>query len=221
MSLSKAQLLIIPSNLDEVGGEVTTIPLHFNPTKIEVSRGLKLTLSPNAGSSRQRTRVSAIDPIILKVPNLLFDTYETRTSVRTEVIDILEDAICRSFDEDRVYSMVRFNWGEFSQSRHDAEYQFILRGFDCSYTMFLTDGTPVRATVTLKLEQFLVEDVSAKTAGAGSAERMHTVRSGDTVQAIASNAYGDPREWRRVCDANGIEDPMSMPAGCDLLLPRQ
>lgn len=216
---SKAELIITPSNLDS-GGVVTKIPLHFNPPKIDVSRGRKIERAANTGANQQNGRVASLEPITLKLDALMFDTYESRKSVRDTVIDKLEDAIVAGGgdDDDSVYTIIRFNWGQFTSSRHDSHYQFLLRGFDCSYTMFLEDGTPVRATVTLRLEQYVPDKEEAKVKRK-TTEQVHQVRAGETAQSIATLVYGDPRRWRPLCKANGIDDPMSIEAGSQLLIP--
>jgi nucleoid-associated protein YgaU len=45
------------------------------------------------------------------------------------------------------------------------------------------------------------------------------MKRGDTLQAIAHAEYDDPREWRRIADTNGIDDPMSLRPGNKLLVP--
>lgn len=217
--LSKAELILTPSNAGLGGGPPIKLPLQFNPAKIDVSRGLKLERAANTGGNRQSSRVGSIAPITLKLNDLVFDTYEERSSVRTKVIDHLEDAVCRGKDKRGEWAMVRFNWGRFSESRHDDEYQFVLKGFDCSYTMFLPDGTPVRATVTLKLEQYVLEDTQSPKGKAGAEAHIHQVRRGETAQSIATRVYGDPSKWRAICDANNINAPMAIGTGTQLLVP--
>ena len=48
---------------------------------------------------------------------------------------------------------------------------------------------------------------------------MVTVRRGDTLAAIAHVEYNDPGEWRRIANANDIDDPMSLKPGMKLLVP--
>lgn len=43
--------------------------------------------------------------------------------------------------------------------------------------------------------------------------------SGDTLQALAWQEYGDPAAWRLIAEANGIDDPMRLALGRELLLP--
>jgi len=42
---------------------------------------------------------------------------------------------------------------------------------------------------------------------------------GDSLAHLAYKEYGDARLWRVLADFNGIDDPMRVIAGTDVLLP--
>jgi nucleoid-associated protein YgaU len=46
------------------------------------------------------------------------------------------------------------------------------------------------------------------------------VRDGDTLQSIAFAHYRDPTRWRRIAEANAIDDPMRLRRGASLTIPR-
>ncbi len=53
-----------------------------------------------------------------------------------------------------------------------------------------------------------------------------TIKTGDTLPAIATRVYGDPRLWRPIADANNISNPLLFPdkdrdLGRVLLIPGQ
>ncbi|NUP31526.1 MAG: LysM peptidoglycan-binding domain-containing protein, partial [Streptomycetaceae bacterium] len=70
-----------------------------------------------------------------------------------------------------------------------------------------------------------IEEISGETpgqnptSGALAAQRVHRLRSGDTLQAVAYAEYGDPAAWRAIAELNGIDDPMRLVAGRDIMLP--
>jgi nucleoid-associated protein YgaU len=45
------------------------------------------------------------------------------------------------------------------------------------------------------------------------------VGRGDTLQSIAFKEYDDAGEWRRIAEANGIDDPLELAPGKRLLIP--
>ena len=44
---------------------------------------------------------------------------------------------------------------------------------------------------------------------------------GDTITSIAYRAYGRSGAWRTIAAANGVEDPLALPAGTILRVPRE
>jgi nucleoid-associated protein YgaU len=88
------------------------------------------------------------------------------------------------------------------------------------YTLFTSGGLPVRATVSVTLEE-LAGDAPRQnpTSGGLVPQRVHTTVEGDSLQAIAYREYGNPARWRAVAEANGIDDPMRLRPGTVLLLP--
>jgi nucleoid-associated protein YgaU len=49
--------------------------------------------------------------------------------------------------------------------------------------------------------------------------KVYTVQRGDTLQSISFREYDDPAEWRRIADANSVDDPMALEPGMKLLVP--
>jgi nucleoid-associated protein YgaU len=93
--------------------------------------------------------------------------------------------------------------------------------------MFDRGGVPVRATVSVSFKGHrILEEESAgaqggESEGSGSGQRTktHQVTQGDTLWDIAGAEYGDPQQWRRIADANGIENPRTLQAGQVLTIP--
>lgn len=84
-------------------------------------------------------------------------------------------------------------------------------------TRFLADGTPVRAQLSLTFT-----DASLSDAGelfSNDVQKTHTVKLGDTIQAIAAHEYGDPGQWRRIAEANDLDDPRVLLPGAVLVIP--
>lgn len=64
-------------------------------------------------------------------------------------------------------------------------------------------------------------DPDATSAGSTAAGGTYTVKSGDTLSAIAKREYGDANQWRRIYDANRdkIDNPDLIHPGQELKLP--
>jgi len=46
--------------------------------------------------------------------------------------------------------------------------------------------------------------------------KVRVVKPGDRLPIIAAEVYGDPRLWRLIAEANGIEDPLRFPTEQDV-----
>lgn len=53
----------------------------------------------------------------------------------------------------------------------------------------------------------------------GAMPNSYTVKSGDTLSAIAARELGDPNRWQEIADLNGIQDPRALRVGQVLQLP--
>jgi nucleoid-associated protein YgaU len=89
------------------------------------------------------------------------------------------------------------------------------------FTMFLPDGTPVRAQLQATFNQFSSVDLEAKEVKRETADytKRHVVSQGETLWSIAASAYGDARLWRVIAIANAIDRPRPLETGAGLVLP--
>jgi nucleoid-associated protein YgaU len=88
--------------------------------------------------------------------------------------------------------------------------------------MFRRDGTPVRATATISLEEVTAEAAAQNpTSGAREGRSSHVVAEGESLASVAYREYGLASLWRGLAVFNGIDDPMRLAPGTELLLPTQ
>lgn len=109
---------------------------------------------------------------------------------------------------------VTFEWGRKIQ------FGGYVQDVSVKYTLFRPDGMPIRALATFTVKEIpTTPGRQNPTSGSVASHRTHTVVQGDSLQSIAYAEYGNPRLWRAVAEANGIDDPMRPPTGSSLLLP--
>jgi nucleoid-associated protein YgaU len=110
----------------------------------------------------------------------------------------------------------RLQWGKFDIMRG------VLTGLTQNFTMFLADGTPVRATLNCTFRQYRDDEqtLRGREAHSSDVQKLHTVRRGETLPGIAAAVYGDPRQWRPIARANGILNPLEIRPGQQLRIPR-
>jgi hypothetical protein len=113
---------------------------------------------------------------------------------------------------------VIFQWGPPSAFLVEAN----ITAVNVTYNRFAADGTPVRAEVTIRLQQqpSLLGLLATNPTSAGlPGRKAHTVTAGDSLARIATDQYGSPGRWRQLAEANGIEDPLRIRPGDRVYLP--
>jgi hypothetical protein len=143
---------------------------------------------------------------------LFFDTYEEQmdvTAYTSQIYELLE------IDPDtHVPPICDITWGCF-------DFRGILDHVSGKFTLFMPDGTPARATLTVTFKEFIDVEVLVREKPTQSADHRKTrlIRSGDRLPVIAWEEYGDAAKWRPIADANGLDDPTVLEAGKRLIIP--
>jgi nucleoid-associated protein YgaU len=112
---------------------------------------------------------------------------------------------------------LNFSWG----SGFDVD--CTLQRCNVNYTRFDDDGNPIRADLSLTLEETpdTILDLlpTNPTSGGAPGRRSHLVTAGESLPMLSLRSYGNPRYWRAVADTNGIDDPFRVRPGRHLYLP--
>jgi len=110
--------------------------------------------------------------------------------------------------------MVKLTWG------NGLTYSVNVTNVDTDVTKMSMGGEPIEAKVDLTVTAFpYVPEGTNPTSGGPAGRRRHTVIAGDNIVRIAATQYGDPKAWRAVAAANGLDDALRLPAGRTLFLP--
>ena len=123
------------------------INFQFNPTELDFKRSVNLTRAKGARTSAGLPKVSFAypQPVNLSLSNIIFDTYETGTSVLTLIDPILKATdFLPALNRPPVYI---FAWGS------NQYIKCFITQVSYKLTMFLEDGTPVRAVISMSLEE--------------------------------------------------------------------
>jgi hypothetical protein len=111
---------------------------------------------------------------------------------------------------------VTFNWGDFHS------FKAVVSSLSLTFEYFSSSGTPLRARAAITLTQYQ-EDMAFgpqnPTSGTPRPHRVHRVQPGETLDRISALHFGDSTKWRRIADANGIEDPLALRPGSLLAIP--
>lgn len=143
---------------------------------------------------------------------LFFDTYEEQGDVRDFTDQIY--GLLEIDPETHVPPICLVTWGDFV-------FTGVLDHVSGRFTLFVADGTPVRATLSVVFKQFISPEVLVRENPTQSADHRKTrvVRAGDRLDLIAAREYGDAGMWRHIADANNLADPGRLNAGQSLIIP--
>ena len=188
------------------------IPVMFNPPKYELSKTIQFA----------EIKVPGLPSSVLQFVNgnaksltmdLFFDTTDKGIDVRLH-----SSAVSNLTEPNPVTKApprVLLLWGSLA-------FPCVLISVRQTFDHFNAQGLPLRATLTVEfkghdpLENLLAATPLAQVAQA----TRYIVKAGDTLQRIAAEIYGNPKQWRQIASANNIDDPRAMTAGSSLQIPR-
>lgn len=145
-------MTLVKAMLTTTDAGAVAINFQFNPESLSFSRTVSWKVEDGAYTAAGFPKVSYSNrgAETLKLSNLWFDTYEypTKTSVLDLISPIIKSTeIAGSLKRPPVYI---FAWGE--------QYlKCVVTSISYDLTMFLADGTPVRAKVSIDLQE--VDDI--------------------------------------------------------------
>jgi Contractile injection system tube protein/LysM domain len=198
----------------------------FNPQQYAISKANEWRSTPVVGSSLPTVQFGGGMGRELSL-ELLFDASDSSSkdvrSVTDQLFLMMEATQTTSGDRNAARPpTVTFSWGPM------VTFTAVCRHLAVTYTLFKPDGTPIRAFAGLSLLQIERAD-SRSGSGPPPAQNpttratgqltVHVLTEGDSLSALAYDAYGDPTRWREIAEANDIDDPTRLPRGRAITIP--
>ncbi len=213
MGLTKATITNLDTN--------ERIECLFNPTEYTIAKQNQWQAKPIQGRNVPNLEFTSGGAKTMTM-ELFFDVFEQRNGdVSTLVNKLWELAMIDEAHRNSTTNRSRpplclFHWGP------RWEFKAAITNLSVRYTLFRQDGTPVRATASITLEE--AEDATVQpgtnpTSGSKPGYRRRQVGARETLPLIAHQEYGDASKWRGIAQANDLDDPMSLEAGMILSIP--
>lgn len=152
--------------------------------------------------------------------SLFFDTYEQARDVRERTQQVIE--LMRIHEDLHAPPVCEFKWGNEPVSGNTKlPFKGVIESISQKFTMFLDNGKPVRATLSLSVTEYKPIERQLKELNLQSADRTkkRVLVEGDTLMTLADREYGDPALWRPIAAANNIDNPRLVAAGTELIVP--
>jgi LysM repeat protein len=208
MGLEKAKITVFR------GSGTEDISVLFNPEEYAINRDNNLAVQGIPGLSAPIVQFVHGNLRTLEM-ELLFDTWETkgRKDVRKEftnkIVGLMEIDPVLHFPP-----LLLVSWSSL-------QFRCVLARVNQKFTMFDSDGKPVRARLTCTFNEVIDPEQEAREVNRQTADfrKVHVVTQGETLNHIATRHYNKPETWRPIAIANGLDDPRAIFPGQSLLIP--
>lgn len=202
----------------EPGAPYDRIPFQFNPKELSIQKSAKWERKPARGATTAGPPEFTGADACKMTLEIFFDATDTMDgSVVSRVEQLFR---CCVPTEQSLTSkkgsppLAVLHWGKVTT------FAAFVTSVQAKYTLFTPDGTPIRATCSVAMEEMPGDPLKQNpTSGALAARAMHTVVAGDSLASIAYREYGDPTMWRPLASFNGIDDPIRLRSGTTVLVP--
>ena len=210
MALAKARITV------EHTGE--TIDVMFNPEEYTLNKDNNFASQAVPGLSGPLLQFVHGNMRTLEM-ELFFDTYLSNSTALKPPRDVREETqrIVKLTEIDRdlhAPPVLLVSWASL-------QFRCVLARVSQKFIMFLPDGRPVRARLTVTFNEFIDAEREAKEINRQTANfsKVHIVVQGETLSSIAGRLYDNPQVWRPIAIVNGIADPRSIVVGQALQVP--
>jgi nucleoid-associated protein YgaU len=195
----------------------------FNPTSYKFDRASSWSDESSKSIARPLPSFTGNSGTKLTVSGLLFDTYaKPRTGNDPEDVRDYTNKVYKlmeiepktvpSGDGQGRPPYVNFTCGMFS-------FKSVITSVTQTFTLFWTDGRPVRAKVDINFLQVDPALPNQNPTSHGLARKVRVVSPNETIDSIAYSEYGDASRWRLIADYNRLDNPMRLRAGQRLVIP--
>lgn len=220
MALEKLKIKpLSPSNLKEV-------TVLFNPNSYSITKSVTWSPPQTSAGRASRTQRKVNAPTLTfggggsrqLTLELFFDVTESIKidDVRKETNKIVElTRIERHLDRPPACEI---SWGDDAPTGSDFPFTGVVTNLTQRFTLFRSDGKPVRANLTVVFIEFL--DPKKDQRQTDPEFTTHIVKRGDTLSSIAGEVYRDPTLWRIIAESNGLDDPRRLKIGQTLTIPK-
>jgi nucleoid-associated protein YgaU len=200
------------------GAKRGAIEFQFNPKEVTIAKTAKWERKPAKGAKKAGPpEFSGAEGCKLTL-EMFFDATSSQDDSVVKAVEQLFSC-CVPTEESAGKKkpsppIVVLHWGAITS------FPAFVTSVSAKYTLFNGQGMPIRALVSVAMEEMPGEPFRQNpTSGSADVRRVHRTVAGDTLASVAYAEYGDPTEWRALAAYNGIDDPLRVRTGTTLLLP--
>lgn len=214
----------------ESASKFDPIEVLFNPNTYSITKSVSWNSAASSNAAAGKTQRGHNAPALqfsggqsrtLSL-ELFFDTTEEADPAKQDVRNLTNKIvkltrIVRDLNPQRPPVCV-VSWGQVTPPGSDFPFTGVITQLTQRFNLFLTDGKPVRATLTVAFMEYL--DPTNDELQNDPEFTTRLVKRGDSLSSIAGEVYHDPSMWRVIADANALDDPRQLPPGLRLNIPK-
>lgn len=195
------------------GNAGTVVTVLFNPAEysLEIANNFQESSPPGLSNPILQFVNGQAQTLTM---DLYFDTYTD--GGRADVSKLTDQFAAMLQIDGNLHAppRVEFKWGVLA-------FQAVVEKLSQKFTMFLSDGTPVRATLNVSFRQYksLADQLADPRRNSADKTKRRELSRASSVWLMANKEYGDPRYWRLIARANRIDDPRAIAPGTALIVP--
>jgi len=216
MAIEKAYIALNQPNTTG-GSEISRVTFPYNPKEFSLRKSAQWERKPARGAkSAAMPEFKGADPASLTV-EVFLDGYELGADISPDLLTL--QSCCLPLDSTLSSKKpsppwVIFGWGS------TVHLTALVKSVDTKITMFDPDGTPLRASCTVTMEEISPTPASQNpTSGSRQTVRSVLLVEGDSLAAESYRKNGKADWGRAIASANAIDDPMRLRPGRRLLVP--
>lgn len=196
----------------------SAMTLPVNPDKVKLSKGIQYAEDRQLGSLNGSNTYVRYQPESFSFECLfdmtgVMDDDEEPQQVH-DIVDALEQRLYDYNTEGHRPSYVKVEYG-------DITFFGQLKSLDTDYTLFDSEGIPLRASLKVTLTGYCSqkEEKSRFSKRSPDVSRLFVIKEDQTLAALCYEVYGDPQLVGQVAKFNNLCGYRNIPAGTEILMP--
>ena len=167
------------------------IPLHFNPAEYKLKKENSFAEIPIPGLESPPLQYVRGGARTLSM-DLLVDTSDELENVKTKYVDLIER---QQLKNSKLHAppILDFIW--------DSEvFRGVLQSLEVTYLLFHSDGTPLRARLSVTLKEYrpVQVQIDENPQSSPDVEKRYVLRVGETLATVSGHVFRDPAHWREI-----------------------
>lgn len=197
---------------DQIG---TAFEVMFNPTTYSLKHEIKYSEQSASGSTSSTHRFESVKPKEFSLEFMFDGTGVTgvRVDVAQKITGFLNTVAAFEGETHRT-KFLKIHWGSLM-------IRCVLKGADVAYTLFNSEGNPLRAKVRADFSEVTDErtDNARNARHSPNLTHIRSVKAGDTLPLMCFKIYGESKYYLHVAAFNDIKNMRHLKIGQEIEFP--